>query len=101
MMQSRLEAEQFEIVGWRSLRQAPSLVDSLTELMQAIVPDRLCLAQLDVMEYVTERLIKQVCREVEQAQIDCLKSHALTKAQAKESVRDMQTRLIVSLFWFN
>ncbi|GAP94297.1 WD40 domain-containing protein [Leptolyngbya sp. NIES-2104] len=48
-----------------------------------------------VMEYVTERLIEQVCEEVEQAQIDCLKSHALTKAQAKEYVRDIQTRLIV------
>ena len=48
-----------------------------------------------VMEYITERLIEQVCQEVEQAQIDCLRSHALIKAQAKDYVRDVQMRLIV------
>lgn len=48
-----------------------------------------------VMEYVTERLIEQVCEEVEQVQIDCLRSHALLKVQAKEYVRDIQMRLIV------
>lgn len=51
--------------------------------------------QAIVMEYVTERLIEQVCEEIEQAQIDCLRSHALIKAQAKEDVRDVQLRLIV------
>lgn len=48
-----------------------------------------------VMEYVIERLIEQVCQEVEQAQINCLRSHALLKAQAKDYVRDVQMRLIV------
>ncbi len=48
-----------------------------------------------VMEYVTERLIEQVCQEVEQAEIICLRSHALLKAQAKDYVRDIQLRLIV------
>lgn len=37
-----------------------------------------------VMEYVTERLIDQICQEIEQVQIVYLRSHALLKAQAKE-----------------
>jgi WD40 repeat protein len=48
-----------------------------------------------VMEYVTEQLIEQVYQEVEQGQIDYLRSHALLKAQAKDYVRDVQLRLIV------
>lgn len=48
-----------------------------------------------VMEYVIEQLIEQVCQEVEQAKINCLRTHALLKAQAKDYVRDAQMRLIV------
>jgi WD40 repeat protein len=48
-----------------------------------------------VMEYVVERFIEQICQEVKQATIHCLRSHALLKAQAKDYVRDIQLRLIV------
>lgn len=48
-----------------------------------------------VMEYVTEQLILQVCQEVEQAQIDCLRSYALLKVQATNDIKDVQMRLIV------
>ena len=48
-----------------------------------------------VMEYVTEQLVERVCREVEQAQIACLRSHALLKTQAKENVPGMQMQQIV------
>jgi WD40 repeat protein len=48
-----------------------------------------------VMEYVIERFIEQVCQEVKQAEIDCLRSHALLKAQAKDYVREIQVRLVV------
>ncbi|NEQ28678.1 MAG: hypothetical protein F6K28_58885, partial [Microcoleus sp. SIO2G3] len=37
-----------------------------------------------VMEYVTEQLIKQVYQEADHAQIDCLRSSVLSKAQANE-----------------
>lgn len=47
--------------------------------------------QAVVMEYVTSQLIEQVCHE-EQVQTDCLKSHALVKAQAKDCVKDVQTQ---------
>jgi hypothetical protein len=36
-----------------------------------------------VMQYVIERSIEQITHEVEQAQIDCLGSHALLKAQTQ------------------
>ncbi|MBW4623926.1 MAG: pentapeptide repeat-containing protein [Cyanosarcina radialis HA8281-LM2] len=48
-----------------------------------------------VMEYVTEQLIKLACQEMEQAQINFLRSHALVKVQAKDYVRDIQLRLLV------
>ncbi len=48
-----------------------------------------------VMEYVLEQLTHRVCQEVKQGQIDCLRSHVLIKAQAKDYVRDNQRRLIV------
>ena len=44
-----------------------------------------------VMEYVASQLIEQVCQE-DQVQIDCLKSHALVKAQVKDYVKDVQMR---------
>ncbi len=47
-----------------------------------------------VMEYVTERLIEQVCEEIMAEDISLFISHALIKAQAKEYVRESQTRLI-------
>ncbi len=40
-------------------------------------------------------MINKVCEEVAQAQIDCLRTHALLKAQAKDYVRDVQIRLIM------
>jgi WD40 repeat protein len=48
-----------------------------------------------VMEYITEVLIERVCQEVEQAQINFLRSHALLKAQAKDYIRDVQMRSLL------
>ncbi len=63
-----------------------------------------------VMEYVTDRLIEQVCQEIGPStegrsqrhrpyeplqKINLFRSHALIKAQAKDYVRDTQVRLIL------
>jgi len=48
-----------------------------------------------VMEYITARLIKQVCEEITTGSISLFKSHSLLKAQAKDYVRDAQIRLIL------
>ncbi|MEW5959909.1 MAG: NB-ARC domain-containing protein, partial [Chloroflexota bacterium] len=48
-----------------------------------------------VTEYTTDRLIAQVCQEIETEALDLLERHALLKAQAKEYVRQSQARLIL------
>ncbi|BAY76875.1 WD-repeat protein [Nostoc linckia NIES-25] len=48
-----------------------------------------------VMEYVTDRLIEQVCQEIVTESPRYLLSHALMKAQAKDYIRDSQIHLIV------
>ncbi|TBR57039.1 hypothetical protein B4U84_26805 [Westiellopsis prolifica IICB1] len=48
-----------------------------------------------VMEYVTNRLIDQVCEEIETGNIDLFRCHALMKATAKDYVMESQIRLIV------
>ena len=48
-----------------------------------------------VTEFLTERLIDQVCTAIEGAQIEDFNHHALSKAQAKEHVRQSQIRLIL------
>jgi len=46
-----------------------------------------------VMEYITDRLVKQVCEDYYSKM--ALFSHALIKAQAKDYVRDTQICLIL------
>jgi WD40 repeat protein/transcriptional regulator with XRE-family HTH domain len=48
-----------------------------------------------IMEYTTDRLIDQVYSEISSGAISVFQSHALIKAQAKEYVRDSQSRLIL------
>jgi WD40 repeat protein len=48
-----------------------------------------------LMEYVTSKLIKQVCHEIASQKIVLLKSHALSLAQSKEYIRETQIHLIL------
>ncbi len=48
-----------------------------------------------VTEYVTDYIIEHVCEQVERGEIDLLNCYALLKAQAKQYVRQSQTRLIL------
>ena len=48
-----------------------------------------------VMEYVTERLIEQVCQEVDTAGMQWFDRYALIKAQAQDYIRNAQIRLIL------
>lgn len=49
LAQQLADTEQFEVVVWRSLRQAVPFVDFLTELMCAIAPERTLPQSLDAM----------------------------------------------------
>ncbi len=48
-----------------------------------------------IMEYITERLIEQVCREISMVEIVYFDRYALMKAQAKDYLRHAQIRLIL------
>ncbi|HEY9618791.1 MAG TPA: NB-ARC domain-containing protein, partial [Crinalium sp.] len=48
-----------------------------------------------VMEYLTQQLVEQVYHEITQAQVELLMDHALIKAQAKDHVRESQSRVIL------
>jgi WD40 repeat protein len=48
-----------------------------------------------VMEFLTHRLIEQVCEEIVTQKIDLFRCHALMKATAKDYVREVQIRLIL------
>lgn len=48
-----------------------------------------------IMEYITEQFIEVVSEEIVSEKINLLASHALIKAQAKDFVRESQTRLIL------
>ncbi|MEH2205203.1 MAG: NB-ARC domain-containing protein [Nostoc sp.] len=48
-----------------------------------------------VMEYMTSRLIEQVCEEIVTQNFDLFRRHALIKATGKDYVKDIQVRLIL------
>ena len=54
-----------------------------------------CTQQPLVMEYVTERLVKQFYTEIAHHQLQLLNSYALIKASAKDYIREAQIRLIL------
>jgi WD40 repeat protein/transcriptional regulator with XRE-family HTH domain len=74
------------------------LLESLESLVRRSLIEKsagLFTLQAVVMEYVTQRLIDQVCHEIANHHIDLFRCHALMKATAKDYVRDIQIRLIV------
>ena len=73
----------------------PNLVNALLRRSLSEKTDGLFFLQPVVMEYVTERFVQQICTEFETSQINFLRTHTLLQVQAKEYVREIETRLIV------
>ncbi|MCP2728856.1 NB-ARC domain-containing protein [Limnofasciculus baicalensis] len=48
-----------------------------------------------IMEYVTERLIEEVCQEISRVEIMFFDRYAMMKAQAKDYLRNAQIRIII------
>lgn len=112
---ARLSPLEQEILCWLAIeREAVSAPVLRENLMQPVAAGRLLEAlrslqrrsllestaggftlQNVVMEYVTERLIEQVCQELVAEKCDLLMRHALIKANAKEHVRQTQERLLL------
>ncbi len=49
-----------------------------------------------IMEYTTGQFIDQICEEIKTGKLGLFASHALLKAQAKEYIRNSQTRMILT-----
>ncbi|HEY9909100.1 MAG TPA: hypothetical protein V6D18_16005, partial [Thermosynechococcaceae cyanobacterium] len=83
------------IIGAVSQQTVPQQVNSLLRRSLLEKTDGLFFLQPVVMEYVTERLIQQVCTEFTTRQLDVWQSHSLIRVQAKDYIREMQLRLIL------
>ena len=110
---SRLEAE---IMYWLAINREPIAIAELkTDLVSPILPAQLLesLESLErksliekgaarftlqpvLMEYVTNRLVKAVCQEIETRDIFLFKNHALLKARSKDYIKDIQTHFILN-----
>ncbi|WP_298913364.1 NB-ARC domain-containing protein [uncultured Nostoc sp.] len=107
-----------EIIYWLAIkREAVSLEDLLDdivrlvgkrELLEAVESLRrrslidkskkifaLFTLQPVVMEYIIDRLIKEVSQEIDSGKIAFFRSHTLMVASAKDYIRDTQIRLII------
>ncbi|NJL37529.1 MAG: hypothetical protein HC840_25230 [Leptolyngbyaceae cyanobacterium RM2_2_4] len=82
---------------------APMLPDAFQSLLRRSLIEQTSAGfslQPVVMEYVTERLVEQVCEEIGEGENQepstfLLTSHALLKATAKDFIREAQIRLVV------
>ncbi|WP_009630584.1 NB-ARC domain-containing protein [Synechocystis sp. PCC 7509] len=82
-------------VDFNSGQSIPNLINLLIRRSLIEKTDGLFFLQPVVMEYVTERFIGQVCQEFETSQIDLLRSHPLSRVQAKDYVQEIQLRMLV------
>ncbi|MFB2969129.1 NB-ARC domain-containing protein [Aerosakkonema sp. BLCC-F183] len=84
-----------EIISPQLKQQLPEILKCLTRKSLLEINNGLFTLQPMVMGYVTNLLIAKIYEEIETISINLLNSHALYKAQAKDSVRDTQIRLIL------
>lgn len=76
-------------------QNVPNLINSLFRRSLIEKNDGLFFLQPVVMEYVTERFVQQICIEFETQQLNVWQTHPLLRVQAKDYIREIQTRLIV------
>lgn len=112
---NRLSALEMEIMYWLAINREPVSLSGLREDFAVPVSQPKLLEALEslfrrslleksairftlqpvVMEYMTERLIEQVCQEIATQKLKLFNTHALIKAQGKNYVRNTQVRLIL------
>jgi WD40 repeat protein/transcriptional regulator with XRE-family HTH domain len=83
------------VVDPAAQQSVPNLINSLLRRSLIEKTDGLFFLQPVVMEYITERFVQQVCIEFETQRLNLLQTHTLMRVQAKDYIREIQTRLIV------
>src|SRR5205807_5227116 len=112
----RLSGLEEEIMYWLAVEREPVSLNDLQANILHSVSRRGLLEALDslrrrsmieisgtgrftlqpvIMEYVTDKFVENVCKEIDVQVFDLFESHMLIKAQAKDYVRDRQVRLIL------
>jgi WD40 repeat protein/transcriptional regulator with XRE-family HTH domain len=112
---SRLSSLEKDAMYWLAINREPVSLSEIRDDIVSQIPPQKVLESLEslvrrsliekseglftlqpvVMEYVTQRLIAQVCQEIANNKIDLFRCHALMKATAKDYVKDIQIRVIV------
>ncbi|MBD1848118.1 hypothetical protein H6F89_33135 [Cyanobacteria bacterium FACHB-63] len=83
------------VVDPAAQQRVPNLVNSLLRRSLIEKTEGLFFLQPVVMEYVTERFVQQICLEFETQELNVWQTHPLLQVQAKDYIREIQTRLIV------
>jgi WD40 repeat protein len=83
------------VVDPAAQQSVPNLVNSLLRRSLIEKNDGLFFLQPVVMEYVTERFVQLLCIEFETQQLNVWQTHPLVRVQAKDYIREIQTRLIM------
>ena len=112
---SRLAPLEQQIMYWLAIARVPLSISQLSQNLIPKVPQRLLLKVLEslqgrslikisvagftqqavVMEYVTEKFIKQINQEIVTQQLDLLITHSLLLVQSSDRIRQIQTCLIL------
>jgi len=84
-----------DIVTTARERRLPDAIQALLRRSLIEKEDERFFLQPVVLEYVTDRFVQCIVREIATQTPSQLKTHVLIKAQAKDYVREMQERLII------
>jgi WD40 repeat protein len=76
-------------------QRVPNLINALRRRSLIEKTDGFFFLQPVVMEYVIERFVQQICIEFETQQLNLLQTHTLMRVQAKDYIREIQTRLMM------
>jgi WD40 repeat protein/transcriptional regulator with XRE-family HTH domain len=83
------------VIDLATQQRVPNLINSLLRRSLIEKNDGLFFLQPVVMEYATERFVQQICIEFETQQLNVWQTHPLLQVQAKDYIREIQTRLIM------
>ncbi|KYC36723.1 hypothetical protein WA1_44400 [Scytonema hofmannii PCC 7110] len=83
------------VVDPAAQQSVPNSINSLLRRSLIEKTDGLFFLQPVVMQYVTERFVQLLCIEFETLQLNVWQTHPLLRVQAKDYIREIQTRLIM------